>query len=154
MNQCVECPFASHLRWRNEFSYDSLWCEKLGARPSWYGITDCEEGDLKRFFPRPKASKPKSFTNRYEKDAAWKEHLKRLYEQTKSRYPSPVYLKGYWENFFEGTDEPEYLKRFYVSRLGAGKLKRLSNRKVRRDKSFATNGGKYKRLYDYWNELI
>jgi hypothetical protein len=83
------------------------------------------------------------------KKLKYKDHLKYLSE-TRNKYPSPVYL------ILDENDKP-YYKRLYKSKHAnsvSSYFKRYSNKKVRRYKNPISSGNTYRKIFDYWYEII
>lgn len=79
----------------------------------------------------------------YRRSQQDKHKLKKLYEETRTKYGSGVYY-----------NEDKGRLIFYSAR-GSGcpkELRRRSNKKLRRSKD-TLNHGLYRRIYDYWWEL-
>lgn len=74
--------------------------------------------------------------------------LKKLYDETKHTYG-----RGAWLDSNKGR-----IVRYSFSHGGRGNkstyAKRESNRKVRHDKTVCYRGGQYRKLFDYWCEMI
>ena len=78
----------------------------------------------------------------YNRNAETQRRLKRRYQ---SRYRVPIYFdddKGRWVHY--EFRSPKYRKY----------LKRLCNKRARRDIETYQQRGKYKRNFNFWNELI
>lgn len=71
--------------------------------------------------------------------------LKKLYEDTKSSYGAGAYYD----------DRKKRYVRVYVRRSHTKKdYKRYSNKRLRQNRSVALRGNKYRRVFDYWWELL
>ncbi|MCI6366999.1 MAG: hypothetical protein MR911_10970 [Spirochaetia bacterium] len=72
-----------------------------------------------------------------------KRRLQKLYNKTKTSFGAGAYFDN----------KKNRIIRYYIYPEGKKFLKRLSRRTVRRNKE-KLNGSLYKRLYDYWYELL
>ena len=72
-----------------------------------------------------------------------KRRLQKLYNETKTFFGAGAYFD----------DKKSRIIRFYIYPEGKKFLKKRSRRAVRRSKE-KLNGASYKRLYDYWYELL
>lgn len=96
-----------------------------------------ERGEVKNYQIKKSKKKPKIRLNKYERKKINKKQLKKLRNEI-------------WWGVY---DNGEYLKRCYLSRRKKN-AKRASNRKVRRYKGEISNGGHYRKFYDYWWEVF
>lgn len=71
--------------------------------------------------------------------------LKKLYEDTKNSYGAGAYYD----------DRKKRYVRVYVRRSHTKKdYKRYSNKRLRQNRSVVLRGNKYRRVFDYWWELL
>lgn len=81
----------------------------------------------------------------YRRKLETNKRLKKLYYSTRNKVSGGVYYDR---------EKGRYI-RYYLYKKGNLKrtCKRLSNKRVRKS-SYIKNGARYKRVYDYWRELI
>lgn len=97
--------------------------------------------------------KRKKRRNKRERELKYKRKLIKLsnlpYYPCGSYYHDEIFVKGvgYIEN-----PKPYYIR--YYKGKGYTRLKKISNRKVRRDSRNLYHGNQYRKLYDLWNEYI
>lgn len=159
---CNNCPCGKAdydrrmLSHGKEDAEDFHWCEKTGGKVYIFGR--CEDAYSEE--PLPVNPSKKKRRNKRERDSAYKAHLKRLHE-TCNGYPSPVWYKtkGWVPGYGYVELSTPYYKRIY--RGGGNKrgtpsdfFKKFSNRQVRRYNGELHNGGAYKKVFDYWWNVI
>ena len=149
--ECRNCPYIRdeyELRYSYDDTEEYCWCDKTGGKLWLYGrctdaISDAEHN-------RDSMTKQKTSTkrSRYKK---YQRHLKYLSENNCGKYPTPSFPVDKYGKYNE--DDIAYYKRVYRS-TGRNSVSRCakkeSNRAVRRNKTELYNGGRYKKLYDYW----
>lgn len=80
----------------------------------------------------------------YKRSKETKRRLKKLYDETWHSYG-----RGAWYDEFEN----RYIRYSAVS-SGTGKyFRRRTNKKIRKKKDLPTNGGQYRKEFDYWCEF-
>lgn len=67
-----------------------------------------------------------------------------------SKYLELWYPCPYWSTFDE--NGKKYIKRFYRGQKSKY-FKRLSNKRVRKNKKLSGRGNNYRKLFDYWWEM-
>lgn len=140
--------------------YDGLYCEKVGGKKIWYGycsdaLENIAEAEKSVTYPKEICQKKKR-KNKRERDAKYRNHLKKLAEYTNKRWFSVV--ATYVEKGYDRKNHTYvYLKKPYYKRLykTCGLLtyeKRRSNKIIRRSQKYISNGCEYKKHNDLrWN---
>lgn len=101
-------------------------------------LQDRYEEEYERYYHTPSYTKQtKQQPNQYARKQIGKKRLNKLYG-----------CSGWWVIHNKG----EYKKKCYIN--SSKYHKRYSNKKVRRYKNFIGNGGDYRKLYDYWWEVL
>lgn len=161
--RCRECPYINaeynkkinyvqsnnHSGCENEIE-KSCWCEKVGGK-----LWTCECcNEAYKIVNAPNKCSKRKHRNKIERDKKYKNHLKFISEHI------PIYpgVRCINEVYVDGKGyvplSKSYYKRYYRGKHGKSKkLKRFSNRKVRRYKREIHNGGVYKKVFDYWQTL-
>lgn len=98
-------------------------------------IEDCLE-DLD--YSPPKTRK-KSRPNRYERKYTKRKRLEEIHHQA-------------WHPVWYDKEKQMYKRSYYSGRKGFAK--KQSNRKIRHTKDFSTDGGGYRKLFDYWGNVF
>ena len=148
---CKKCPMVmkdyfhlSSIYGNEDEAIQDCWCDKLGCKISW--IVPCEENKMENDIEYNEIEYIKPRMTRYERNYRHKKKLKYFYDYIQPQWsPSGVWKKHY------GTPS-EYLCRFYRGKRSKF-LKRQSNKKIRRHQSYISNGGSYKKIFNYWWEL-
>lgn len=148
---CKKCPVVASDYFRLSSIYGNedeaiqdCWCDKLGCKISYVSCEYSEENDMANRNNTVEYIKPRM--TKYERNHRHKKKLQYFYDYIQPRWsPSGVWKKHY------GTPS-EYLCRFYRGKRSKF-LKRQSNKKIRRHQSYISNGGFYKKIFDYWWEL-
>jgi hypothetical protein len=134
------------------------YCYKIGGDISVFGI--CEEDERMIEEPCQKHSK----SNKYERNKKYKHKLERIANHPK-RYPAGAYYvidrSCHWnlyQDYYDWVHENgKYVKRCYRANHApgySGWLKRQASKKFRRYNGELANGCAYKKIFDYWWELI
>lgn len=147
---CKNCPLIADDYYKLSYIYgdedeaiQNCWCEKLGCKIYY---TTCCEGDEVMVNRSNTMEYIKPRMTKYEKNYRHKKKLQYFYDYIQPQWsPSGVWKKHY------GTPS-EYLCRFYRGKRSKF-LKQQSNKKIRRHQSYISNGGSYKKIFDYWWEL-
>ena len=160
-NKCKECQLIANNYFRlvsiygnSDDAIQDCWCDKLGCKISWappceiepceIGISNMDNMEYKK--ENCIYGRIPSRMTRYERNYRHKKKLRHFYDSIQPKWSaSGVYMKHC------GTSN-EFLCRYYRKRYSRY-LKRKSNKSIRRYKSYISNGGFYKKIFDYWWEL-
>lgn len=129
------------------------WCDKTGGKLIHTGT--CSDAVIN--VPLPPYKQKRKVRTKRERDIKHKAKLRRMYKDLGDLYPCPVCPVDKHGNYTEDKDDIAYYKRQYI---GGGKngitdiCKKRSNRIVRRYHGKIPKGNSYKKLYDYWWEII
>ncbi len=115
---------------------DSEESEDVYWKMSQQDIEDCIEEFEES--PQPKTRK-KGRPNRYERKYAGRKRLQKI--------PREVW-------WIVGFDKEKMLYKRYYESGRKGFAKKQTNRKIRHTKDFATDGGGYRKLFDYWGSVF
>lgn len=147
--KCKSCPYFE------QGLSDMGYCDKVGGKISWYG--SCTDYPMTENF---KEHNRKKRRNKRERDAKYRAHLKYLVSC------DLYYVASYETECYLGREiycslEKPYYKRRYLSQHGrrhgrsiTSYAKRKCNRAVRRYEGEIPKGGSYKKISDFWWEVI
>ena len=129
-------------------TFHDIFCDKTGGKVSIWGYCGDINSDSTK---HDKHTKKKKSTKR-ERDIRYKTHLKYLSDI--SNYPKPAYYVDEIEDkrYHYIKNPKPYYKRLYRGKCSPY-LKRISNRKIRRNKEEMSNGWYCHRLFDFWWEM-
>ena len=150
---CKDCPYV-----HEDKELKNCWCDKLGCEIWLFGC--CEGNKIKQPI---KSQKPKKL-NKYERNKKYKRKLKRIANNPR-RYPAGAYYVidrsccwNLYQDYYNWVRENgKYVKRCYRANHApgySGWLKKQASKKFRRYNGELANGCAYKKLFDYWWELI
>ena len=137
-----------------EYDYDetiyNIWCDKIGSKCGWYGY--CEDAFDKDIKQSHKANKKRS-----SKRTRRERYNKRLKKLNKiSNYPTTsILITEKWDKELKRyiTLDKHYYKRCYIGSR-TKYFKRYSNKKVRQYKGELHSGNSYRKVFDYWWNVI
>lgn len=161
---CFTCPLGRYSYEQSLKTYDKLnipydydeityniWCDKIGSKCGWYGY--CEDAFSDNIKQLKKCNNKKQSTKYITREKHIK-HLKKL--SNISGYPTPsVLVTEKWDKELKKyvpVNKPYYTRRYIGSRTKY--FKKYSNKRVRQYKGDIKSGNSYRKVYDYWWEII
>lgn len=157
--RCRDCPYGAEYFEKSysqeDINEEYVWCDKVGGKTLYFGhCTDWYKDNKSAKIHNHNKKKRRS---KRERDKKYKQHLVFLAEEINS-YPPPAYYKSHSYAEREYIENPKpYYKRIYRENHPGGDskyYKKYCNRHIRRYKGEIHKGGFYKKIAEFWWNII